>query len=212
MFITFIRRNIRRTCVVLIGVVFSCLLSEPLQACPSTGITSTFPSYSIELRSTDPVGPFPLAALVPFPWSTIQGIWTARLPNRTNLHFSFEVRTDCAGHKYVQVIGFDQKTYRVMAEGVGFGMANDTMIRAAMTSSGSQYMLYVRQFKNPAGRATGKVSTVVTIRPFDSEDPKNDVHMVARKASNLTLQAYIDQRRELEKQEADKQRTLSGRP
>lgn len=209
MFITFIRRSVL---TIVMGVLVAATAAGQAEACP--GVVSvpspiTYPAttFPIELRSTDPVGPFPLAALVPFPWATIQGIWAMKLPNGTSLHFSFEVQADCNGRKFVQVLGFDQKSYRVTAEGTGLGMSNDMIVRAAMTSASSQYMVYIRQFRVPAGKATGKISTVVTIRPFDG-DGSTDVHMVARKASTLTLQGYVQQLREIEKRQADRSRRL----
>ncbi len=210
MFITFIRRAVG---TILSGVLVAATAAGEAEACPGvvtvpTPITSPSTTFPIEMRSTDPVGPFPLAALVPFPWTTIQGIWATKLPNGTSVHFSFEVQADCHGRKFVHVLGFDQKTYRVTAEGVGLGTSNDTIVRAAMSSASSQYMVYIRQFRVPAGKATGKISTVVTIRPFDG-DGSSDVHMVARKASTLTLQGYVQQQRELEKRQADSRRRLA---
>lgn len=222
MFITFIRRACVKFAVVA-GASFiatSALAASNAEASPCSLTTITAPSISsvpyirppVEARSTDPVGPFPLSAIVPFPWSTIQGIWTMKLPNGTSLFFSFEVAADCAGRKFVQVLGFDQKTYRVLAEGLGIATTNDTIVRAAMTSASSQYMVYIRQFKLPQGRATGKVSTVVTIRPFDG-DVSNDVHMIARKASPLTLNDYVQQQRALEEKRAiQSRRSVSAHP
>ena len=184
---------------------------------PRLSVT-TFPSYgtalpliggtgasSPELRSTDPVGPFPLSAIVPFPWATIEGIWTMTLPDGTRRYFSFEVRSACDGRRFVQVLGFDQQTYRVNAEGIGLGQTNDTMVRAVMTSATSQYMVFIRQFKMPAGKLS-KLSTVVTVRPFNG-DETDDIHMIARKASPLTLEKYIEKQRENEaRREAEARR------
>ncbi len=156
-----------------------------------------------EARSTDPVGPFPLSQLVPFPWATIEGIWTMVLPDGTPRYFSFEVRSSCDGRKFIQVVGFDQKTYRITAEGIGLGIGGDTMVRAVMTSTTSQYMAYIRQFR--VGKATTKISTVVTIRPFNG-DETDDIHMIARKASSLTLQKYIDKQREDQRRAAELER------
>jgi hypothetical protein len=181
MFITKIRKSILMVSVAMCGIAGG-VRSEAASACASVPVVMTEPTFAlgtstlfppVELRSTDPVGPFPLSALVPFPWTTIEGIWTMKIPDGTALYFSFEVATACDGRKVVKVTGFDQKSYRVTAEGVGIGLANDTMVRAVMTSATSQYMVFIRQFKLPAPKAstrtTGRISTVVTIRPFSGD-------------------------------------------
>lgn len=217
MFITTVRKTVSFATLVAAFVAGSFATSRgqvvsPADAhsgcAPVPGITtSSFPSFattlpliggsnpSPELRSTDPVGPFPLSAIVPFPWASIEGIWTMMLPDGTRRYFSFEVRSSCDGRRFVQVLGFDQQTYRVTAEGVGLGQTNDTMVRAVMTSTTSQYMVFIRQFKMPAGKATGKLSTVVTVRPFNG-DETDDIHMIARKASPLTLEKFVEKQRE----------------
>lgn len=218
MFITIVRKTIMLAALVAVFVAGSFATSSgevippasansgcapvPSVSAPTfPGFATSLPliggagSHAPELRSTDPVGPFPLSAIVPFPWTTIEGIWTMMLPDGTRRYFSFEVRSSCDGRRFVQVLGFDQQTYRVTAEGVGLGQTNDTMVRAVMTSATSQYMVYIRQFKMPVGKATGKVSTVVTIRPFNG-DETDDVHMVARKASPMTLEKFIEKQRE----------------
>lgn len=179
--------------------------AEATAGCASVPVLSTTPSYAtapfvgtmpgVEARSGDPVGPFPLSQLVPFPWASIEGIWSMTLPDGTPRYFSFEVRASCDGRKFVHVVGFDQKTYRITAEGMGLGVGNDMMVRAVMTSATSQYMAYIRQFRT--GKSSVKTTTVVTIRPFNG-DETDDIHMSARKASPLTLEKYIDKQREAE--------------
>lgn len=228
MFITKIKKSILMVSVAVCGIV-GVVRTESASACASLpvvvdptytlGASTLFPP--VELRSTDPVGPFPLSALVPFPWTTIEGIWTMKMPDGTSLYFSFEVGTACDGRKIVKVTGFDQKSYRVTAEGVGIGLANDTMVRAVMTSATTQFMVFIRQFKLPAPkaapsapRAPGKISTVVTVRPF-SGDETDDVHMIARKASTLTLTEYLTKQHEdQERRQAEIRRRMSasGRP
>lgn len=225
MFITQIKKVILGTTVVASflalstgttrGDVVTRAEAAPCVTVPSFTV-STYPFISSTIpavveRVTDPVGPFPLSALVPFPWGTIEGIWMMKLPDGTSLHFSFEVQSDCDGRKVVRVLGFEQKSLRVVAEGVGLGFANDMMVRAAMTSATSQYMVYIRQFRVPAGKASGRVSTVVTIRPFGG-DVGNDVHMIARKASTLTLPKYIEkQQREIAEKRQAHSRHRTGR-
>jgi hypothetical protein len=223
MFITLIRRTLVLAATTFVAnatfVSTGHAASSPCAMLPAVGglTTATSPStsYPIEARSTDPVGPFPLAAravLLPFPWATIEGIWTMKLPDGTTSHVSFDVQADCSGRKFIQILGFDQKTYRVTAEGVGIGASNDTIVRAAMTGTGAQYMVFVRQFKETPAKGQVRLSTVVTIRPFDG-DSTNDVHMIARKASALTLPEYIQQQRDLEeKRQADRRRSISTRP
>ncbi len=215
MFITTVRKTVSFATLVAAFVAGSFATSRGEAIAPASAnctsvsglSTSSLPSFattlpliggsgsSTALRSTDPVGPFPLSAIVPFPWTTIEGIWTMMLPDGTRRYFSFEVRSSCDGRRFVQVLGFDQQTYRVTAEGVGLGQTNDTMVRAVMTSATSQYMVFIRQFKMPAGKATGKLSTVVTVRPFNG-DETDDIHMIARKASPLTLEKFVEKQRE----------------
>ncbi|CAN5598410.1 hypothetical protein BH10BDE1_BH10BDE1_20300 [soil metagenome] len=232
MFITTFKKSILMVAVAVCGVS-GVLRSEAATACASVPVVIVEPAYAlgslttgtlfppVTFRSTDPVGPFPLSALVPFPWTTIEGIWTMKMPDGTPLYFSFEVASACDGRKVVKVTGFDQQSYRVTAEGVGIGLANDTMVRAVMTSATSQYMVFIRQFKLPAPksvttaatRAPGKISTVITVRPF-SGDETDDVHMIARKASTLTLTEYLQKQHEDEQRRQDevRRRMSAGRP
>ena len=223
MFITVIRRALSAAAVSAVfvsgslattrGEAISRAEATPCSVLPTVSFT-TYPYFLFhgpESRSGDPVGPFPLSALVPFPWATIEGIWTAKLPDGSSLQFSFDVQADCDGRKFIRVQGFDPKSYRVTAEGVGVAIANDMMVRAVMTSATSQYMVYIRQFKVPATKAVIKstIATVVTVRPFEG-DALTDVHMMARKASNLTLPKYEQQQREIEEKHQSDARRRSG--
>jgi hypothetical protein len=213
MFITLIRRT---SVFLALGLIVAASVAARVEASacsslPSSVLASTYPAPTIpiEARSTDPVGPFPLSTLVPFPWTTIQGIWATKVPNGTSNYFSFEVQADCSGQRFVRVLAFDQKSYRVTAEGVGVGTPNDTIVRAVMNSGGSQQMIYIRQFRVPVGK-TSKISTVITIRPFDGS---KDQHMIARHASPLRLEDYVEQQREVEKHQADiRRRFVPSRP
>lgn len=169
---------------------------------PTPPAEPTFPDYStsgLELRSTDPVGPFPLSALIPFSWNSIDGIWSMKLPDGTQVHLSLQAQTDCDGRRFLRVINFDQKSFRVQSEGFGLTQSNDTMVRAVMTSLSSQHMIFIRQYKLPVGKLGSKISTVVTIRPFNGSNV-DDLHMIARKASSLTLDQYIRRQQELQAQ------------
>lgn len=173
------------------------LLAEAPQAAAAPASATEASAAMVELRSTDPVGPFPLSALVPFSWASIDGIWSMKLPDGTALYLSLQVQADCDGRRFLRVVNFDQKSYRVQSEGMGLALANDTTVRAVMTSPASQHMLFIRQYKVPVGKAGSKISTVVTIRPFNGSN-NDDVHMIARKASSLTLDQYIQRQRDIE--------------
>lgn len=173
------------------------VITEASETAPAAVVDAS--GTMIELRSTDPVGPFPLSALVPFSWASIDGIWSMKLPDGTAVYLSLQVQADCDGRRFLRVVNFDQKSFRVQSEGVGLALANDTTVRAVMTSPASQHMLFIRQYKVPVGKAGSKISTVVTIRPFNGS---NDVHMIARKASSLTLDQYIQRQRDIEAERA----------
>lgn len=167
---------------------------------PAIPAEPTYPAYAtsgFELRSTDPVGPFPLSALIPLSWNSIDGIWSMKLPDGTQVHLSLQVQADCDGRRFLRVVNFDQKTFRIQSEGIGLAQSNDTMVRAVMTSQSSQHMIFIRQYKVPVGKAGSKISTVVTIRPFSGSNA-DDLHMIARKASSLTLDQYIRRQQELQ--------------
>ncbi len=177
--------------------------ASPCTIIPELPLQPSVPSYTslgmIELRSTDPVGPFPLSALIPLSWTSIDGIWSMKLPDGAQVHLSLQVQADCDGRRFVKVVGFDQKSFRIQSEGIGLAQSNDTMVRAVMTSQSSQHMIFIRQYKVPVGKAGSKISTVVTIRPFNGTDA-DDLHMIARKASSLTLDQYIRRQQELQAQ------------
>ncbi len=169
---------------------------------PAIPADPAYPAYAtsgLELRSTDPVGPFPLSALIPLSWNSIDGIWSMKLPDGTQIHLSLQVQADCDGRRFLRVVNFDQKSFRIQSEGIGLTQSNDTMVRAVMTSQSSQHMIFIRQYKVPVGKAGSKVSTVVTIRPFNGSNA-DDLHMIARKASSLTLDQYIRRQQELQAQ------------
>jgi hypothetical protein len=169
---------------------------------PAIPAEPTYPAYAtsgLELRSTDPVGPFPLSALIPLSWNSIDGIWSMKLPDGTQIHLSLQVQADCDGRRFLRVVNFDQKSFRIQSEGIGLTQSNDTMVRAVMTSQSSQYMIFIRQYKVPVRKAGSKVSTVVTIRPFNGSNG-DDLHLIARKASSLTLDQYIRRQKELQAQ------------
>lgn len=146
------------------------------------------------LRSTDPVGPFPLSALIPISSESMVGIWAMIMPDGTKFHISLEAQADCNGRRFLKVISFDNQSLRVLAEGVGVVLANDTMIRAVMATANTQYMLYIRQYDVAGGKAGDRISTVVTVRPFDSSS-EEDIHMIAKKVSSESLNHYIQARR-----------------
>lgn len=188
------------TCVMIPALAAEAI--DPSAAAPiGSGAAGRASGLQVDLRSTDPVGPFPLSALVPFSWASIDGIWSMKLPDGTALYLSLQVQADCDGRRFLKVINFDQKSFRVQSEGVGLALANDTTVRAVMTSPTSQHMLFIRQYKVPVGKAGSKISTVVTIRPFNGSN-NDDVHMIARKASSLTLDQYIQRQRDLEAERA----------
>jgi hypothetical protein len=169
---------------------------------PAIPADPAYPAYAtsgLELRSTDPVGPFPLSALIPLSWNSIDGIWSMKLPDGTQIHLSLQVQADCDGRRFLRVVNFDQKSFRIQSEGIGLTQSNDTMVRAVMTSQSSQHMIFIRQYKVPVGKAGSKVSTVVTIRPFNGSNA-DDLHLIARKASSLTLDQYIRRQQELQAQ------------
>lgn len=170
-----------------------------LPAIPEEPTYPAFATSGIELRSTDPVGPFPLSALIPFSWNSIDGIWSMKLPDGTQVHLSLQVQADCNGRRFLRVVNFDQKTFRIQSEGFGLTQSSDKVVSAVMTSQFSQHTIFIRQFKLPVGKAGSKVSTVVTIRPFGAASAE-DLHMIARKASSLTLDQYIRRQQELQAQ------------
>ncbi len=146
-----------------------------------------------QVASVDPVGPFPLSTPLPFPWGSITGIWTLKAPpNGTHLNLSLEVLSDCDGRKFIEVIAFDAKTFEPVGRGVGLSQADDTLVRAVISSGPSSFMLYIRQFK--ASAKVGGSATVMTVRQFTGGAPGvsegADFHVVARKLSSMTLDAY----------------------
>lgn len=195
---------------VLVVLASMAVTAEPVRAQVQTGSPCALlpvvpepvvPAYATsglgELRSTDPVGPFPLSALIPLSWNSIDGIWSMKLPDGTQVHLSLQVQADCDGRQFLKVVNFDQKSFRVQSEGIGLSQSNDTMVRAVMTSPSSQHMIFIRQYRVRTGKATSKISTVVTIRPFNGTSV-DDLHMIARKASSLTLDQYIRWQQEVQ--------------
>lgn len=212
LFITTIKFSILSIVASLVLATGSAVMHSPLATAQTAGTCALLPAlppeptevaYStsglVELRSTDPVGPFPLSALVPLSWNSIDGIWSMKLPDGTPVHLSLQVQADCDGRRILKVVNFDQKSFRIQSEGIGLAQSNDTMVRAVMTSQSSQHMIFIRQYKVPVGKAGSKISTVVTIRPFSGTNA-DDLHMIARKASSLTLDQYIRRQQELQSQ------------
>lgn len=179
-------------------------VANPCTAITGVVASSAFVPDGDLLRSGDPVGPFPLATLVPFPWNSIEGIWGMRDRENKPIYFSFDVQEACDGRQFVKVQRFDEK-YNVLGGGIGLALANDTTVRAVMSADREQYMLYIRQFKQTSGSGRSMkttLSTIVTSRPFGG-GPQNDDHMVATRFSALTLDKYVEklkQEQQLEEQ------------
>ena len=170
---------------------------------PNATSTSPWPFLAqvvptIELaRSTDPVGPFPLDAILPFPWATIEGIWAVKSPDGKSIYWSFKVVPDCNGKKALQVVSFDRQSYQVTAEGLGLTLPNDKMMRATVNTSATKYEVFIRQYKQSTPKGQRQV-TVLTVRPFGS-DGSSDVHMIAQKKSSMSLEEYGRHQQELQR-------------
>ena len=129
-------------------------------------------------------------ATLPFPWGNIEGIWKVEI-DAVHMLFSFKVETDLNGKQYLHVLQIDHSTGTLLAEGVGLGIENDTLVRAAMTSkvdSTGSYMLFIGSYKNVSQLSirgqTAKTMTVLTVRSFSDLLGDKDVQVVVTKVSN----------------------------
>lgn len=154
--------------------------------------------------STDPVGPFPLSTMVPFQWSSIEGVWRLEIPNGGGaVHFSFAVQSDCDHRKFLDIVWFNPQSGSLI--GRGTGLANDDMtVKGGMSTVHRPIMIFVRQYR--ASNLSSEVTTVVTLRPFDG-DGSTDLHLLAKKESTLTFDAFMLK----QKEEAAKKTTKVGR-
>jgi hypothetical protein len=130
-----------------------------------------------------PEVPFPLDAQLPFPWGTIAGTWEARGPGIDAL-FSFEVQADRNGRKILRVLHLEPATGKILAEGIGIGLDERNIVRAAMRGGCGAYMLYIGAFKNPKATQP-KTVTVLTIRSFSGVEER-DIQVIVRRVSNVT--------------------------
>lgn len=175
-------------------------------ACDVKKADTIGPVYAL---STDPVGPFPLAALVPFPWDNIDGIWKLKLGGE-NLYFSLNGVPDCNGGKVLDVMWFDPENWREVSHGVGIANSDDAAIRAVLPTSIGAFKVLIGLFTTPTELDANKKTLYVYARPFDDREGF-DVSMVATRESRLTFEQY---KAHVEAQKARRVATRrhSGRP
>jgi hypothetical protein len=139
-----------------------------------------------------PEVPFPLNITLPFPWGNIEGMWKV-VSDGLEILFSFSVQTDTNGHQYLRVLQIDSATGTLVAEGVGIGVENDKLVRAAMTAKATKanYMLFIGSYKNTNSYVVGgqalRSITVVTVRPFSALMGDHDVQVIVSKVTNAPL-------------------------
>lgn len=178
----------------------SLLASSGNQGCKTAGIAKAPPAAASAamFRGTDPIGPFPLAILAPFPWTDISGIWAGKLPDGRVVYWSLSVVSDCAGRKTLKVLSFDLSTLQATLQGFGLNLPNDQTVRAAVSSSTEQFEVYVRRLMVQRVVKSGRppvnigLQTVLTLRPFGSNG-NQDVHIVINRQSSQSFEQYVQQ-------------------
>lgn len=147
----------------------------------------------------DPDVPFPLSAMLPFPWGTIEGMWETR-DNGMNAIFSFEIRGCDTGQsrKILKVVHIDPYSGQIIAEGIGITVDDTRIVRAAMSGAQGNYMLMIGAYENKDASRGPKKVTVLTIRSFDplSEDL---TQVVVRKFSNIPMRMQPSKQSKLDK-------------
>lgn len=142
--------------------------------------------------------PWPWGAEQPFPWASIQGVWTLSGENSTpTSYFTFKVvNPKRAGAKQLLVHQMDAATCETIAQGVGIEVNN--VLRAQMTttrhshSPGVTFRVSLRAFKEEIspepviGTHTSHVM-VLSITDLD-RDPKKNLHMqIGKTATKLAI-------------------------
>lgn len=147
----------------------------------------------------DPDVPFPLSAMLPFPWGTIEGMWEAQADG-VDAVFSFEIRGCDTGQsrKILKVVHLDPQSGQILAEGIGITVDDSRIVRAAMSGAQGNYMLMIGAYENNNASLGPKKVTVLTIRPFDPVD-EDLTQVVVRKFSNVPLRLQNPQQSKLNK-------------
>jgi hypothetical protein len=137
------------------------------------------------ISARGPEVPFPLSASLPFPWNKIEGMWEGRFNGKAML-FSFKVKTDYDGNELLEVYQLDGASGVVVADGVGIGVTDDNLVRAAMYGvyTGDSYMLFIGSYRNPKS-SSKKNLTVLTLRQFGEMTGDSDQQLVVKKLSSV---------------------------
>lgn len=127
---------------------------------------------------------FPLDFPLPFPWSSIQGVWEVESRDfRT--YFSFEVQRDCDSRQILKVMQIDPNSGTVVAQGIGFQNTDSKQVYAAMQkASGGSYILFVGAYKD-----TSKNQNVVVLRISKFSDWTPDLNYRIHKVRNAPAKA-----------------------
>jgi hypothetical protein len=94
--------------------------------------------------------PFPLDFPLPFPWSSIEGMWSIESGDQEAL-FSFEVQNDCQNHQILKILEMDPRSGAVVARGIGNYISSTKQVYAIMgptSGSADVYLLYVGLYKD----------------------------------------------------------------
>ena len=129
----------------------------------------------------DPDVPIPLSNPLPFPWSTIEGVWEAKSAG-VNALFSFEVVDQGEGRQILKVVHVNTDLTEIVARGTGFAMQASNEVRAGMISYWGSYMLYIGLYEDEKALGGPKKMTVLRIMPF-AQPQEQAITLVIRKVS-----------------------------
>lgn len=131
-----------------VSVAISILLVVLMSA---MGLATMFSSRSASASSLLAGGgsdvPFPLNYPLPFPWSTIEGVWNVD-SHQYSAMYTFAVENDCNGRQILKVIQIDPTSHVVLAAGIGYQVDGSDQVTAAMNGPNGSYMLYVGAYED----------------------------------------------------------------
>ena len=160
----------------------------------SFAVSAVLPAGSAQAfqraNASGPEVPFPLSALIPFPWASVEGVWKVA-GDETCGFYRFHVQSDNYGQRVLSVVQLDPVSKQVIAEGAGFEDVNIKMVRAVMHGQQGTYMLIVRAFQTSSrSQHNPKTAMVVSIHPMDAAyspsetSPAGEVHFILRRKTD----------------------------
>ena len=129
-------------------------------------------------RACDPEGPevpFPMSEQVPFPWISVEGVWSACDGDARSI-YGFEIKASPEGQRSLLIQQVDILTGAILAEGVGQLGINESVSAVMRGERTAPYVVVIRAYLDASA-----LKVVLTKRPLTKPD-RGGKHYVLERA------------------------------